>query len=332
MGLMKLAIRRIHWQQNSSALLTALIISLLGMEGPLFADGPLSQLYWCPSRSGAERLQASPASDCEPLLGVKDQERRPEKPMVEKPGVADNVETAAQAYLTRHRRLMASVVDKVEDPTHSELLTLEDQATTLLREMDAAFPAARFKGATVMSQNLVIALAEARQQLRRLRKERQALDQAREAADQMDYESSGREQQRINAAQEQLNKELRPPKQPSRALTGKEIQSVPLTGPSYKEGEAKVGPDVGTSRFNDMSKTGPDSVGDSRFNDLSRTGPDSLGDSRFNNISQTGPDSVGNSRFNEISRTGPGAVGNSSMNDISKTGQGVGNSDFNTRR
>lgn len=338
MLIMKPAILSTHRKERRSVLPAAFFaLSLMGVHGHSFAaDGPLSQLYWCPNRSEAARIQVSPASDCESLLAPKDLDRRPEKPMIEKPDSADNTEKTVQAYLARHRRLMTSIVDKTEDPTNSELLTMEEQATTLLREMDAVFPAARFKGATVMSQNLVMALAEARQQLRRLRKERQALDEAREAVDRMDYESSGREQQRINAAQEQLDRGMRPPKQPSRAPTGKIIQSIPLTGPSYKEGETKVGPESGVSRFNDVSKTGPDSVGDSRFNDMSRTGPDSVGDSRFNNISQTGPDSVGNSRFNSIATTGTdvgSAQGPSGPSSTpARTGTDIDNSSSNQPR
>jgi hypothetical protein len=228
------------------------------------------------------------------------------------------------------------VIDKTEDPTTSELRGLEDQATALLREMDGTFPAARFKGATVMSQNLVIALAEARQQVRRLRKERQALDQARETVDQLDYESSGREQRRINAAEENLGKELMPKQSPARALTGKAVQNVPLTGSTYREGDTKVGPELGTSRFNEMSQTGPDSLGNSRFNDISRTGPGPVGDSRFNEISKTGPDSVGNSRFNSIATTGTdigspqGPSGPSTT--PAQTGADIGNSSSNQPR
>ncbi len=322
-------------RRKQQAALCALAFAILlasGSPAPTAAaDGPLSQLYWCPNRADTARIQVSPASDCEPLFGKRDPDRPPVRPLIEKPGVADHVEKAAQDYLAGHRQLMAAVVDRTEDPTNAELMTREEQATELLREMDAVYPSARYKGATVMSQNLVVALAEARQQLRRLRKERQALDQAREALDQMDYEASGRERQRIDSAQDKLDRELKPRKQPSRALTGEAIKNVPLTGPSYRSGQTKIGPEVGVSRFNDVSKTGPDSVGDSRFNEMSRTGPDPVGDSRFNDISKTGPGSVGNSRFNDISKTGPAAIGNSSTNDLSKTGQTIGDSDLNTR-
>ncbi len=312
-----------HAPTADGLLLLGLVLAGAGVA-PFLQEPAQATLYLCTGKTG-DIIQLQPGPDCKPLVDPKaeqqaEADKKPAKPRPDIGVTPDNIEASVASFLKRYREFMSCCST---DPAMTKGIDVDYAAGEILKRANKLV-GQRFS--LVASHGaLVLPVVEARDNLRALKAKHQQLDQAFEKAEGLDYDAAGRARRKLQEEEAALQREFQPPPQPNRAPTGK---------------------DVGDSRFNDISQTGPALGGTSTFNSsaavgtaagnssldkAARTGTESVGQSGLNDASQTGPALEGMSSFNRDSQIGPGLKGGSSLNAQSSTGPSVGQSDLNKR-
>jgi len=195
-------------------------------------------IYWCPNRTPDQQLSQTPASGCTPLIDEetkrKDSERKEGTPKA--PPVANDIQRAASGFLDDYRKFLACCVsdpDSLQDADE-----LEDQASEILKAVEARNLANQFNMPGWLMKGIVQPVAKARDDLRRIKRRLSGIEERIEKLGELDYESTGRERNRIQREEEALKKEFRPTAPPSRARTGGEIEDETIP--------AAIGESIGT--------------------------------------------------------------------------------------
>ena len=313
-----------HATMTDGLLVFGLVLAGAGVA-PFLQDSAQATMYLCPGKTG-DIIQLQPGPGCKPLVDPKaeqkaEADKKPAKPRPDIGVTPDNIEASVASFLKRYREFMSCC--STDPAMIKDIDDLDYEAGEILKQADKLV-GQRFS--LVASHGaLVLPVVEARDKLRALKAKHKQLDQAYEKAEGLDYDAAGRERRKLQEEEAAMQREFQPAPQPSRAPTGK---------------------DVGDSRFNDISQTGPALGGTSTLNrdaavgpaagqgtldKAARTGTESVGQSGLNDASQTGPALEGTSSFNRDSQIGPGLKGGSSLNEQSSTGPSVGQSDLNKR-
>ncbi|MDE3224578.1 MAG: hypothetical protein KGO52_12775 [Nitrospirota bacterium] len=288
---------------------------------PFIQGSAQATMYLCPGKTG-ETIQIQPGPDCAPLVDqTPPDERRPVKPEISAAVKPGQLESAVSAFMHKYREFLSCCATDLTKK--EELNDLEDEASEILKQGDALV-GQRFS--LVASHGaLLLPVAQARNKLRDLRAKKEELYLGRDRANTMDYEAAGRERHRLKEEGAAVEREFQPDKQPSRAPTGKDV------GNSRLNDISQTGPALsGTSTFNRDAAVGAD-AGNSSLDKESRTGTSSVADSPLNNASQTGSALEDTSSLNKSSRIGRDLGGTSTLNKESSTGPSVGDSDLNSR-
>jgi len=313
-----------HATMTDGLLVLGLVLAGAGVA-PFLQEPAQATMYLCPGKTG-DIIQLQPGPGCKPLVEPQaapkaEADKKPAKPRPDIGVTPDNIEASVASFLKRYREFMSCC--STDPAMIRDIDDMDYEAWEILKQADKLV-GQRFS--LVASHGaLVLPVVEARDKLRALKAKHKKLDEAFEKMEGMDYDAAGRERRKIQEEEAAMQREFQPAPQPSRAPTGK---------------------DVGDSRFNETSQTGPALGGTSTLNrdaavgpaawqgtldKAARTGTESVGQSGLNDASQTGPALEGTSSFNRDSQIGPGLKGGSSLNEQSSTGPSVGQSDLNRR-
>nr|MBI3612226.1 hypothetical protein [Nitrospirota bacterium] len=288
---------------------------------PFIQGDAQATMYLCPGKTG-DIIQVQPGPGCKPLVDQKaEADKQTAKPRPDIGVKPDNIETSVSSFLKRYREFMSCC--STDTGMLKEIDDLAYEAGEILKQADELV-GQRFS--LVASHGaLVLPVVEARDKLRALKAKHKQLDQAYEKTESLDYEEAARERRKIQEEEAATQREFRPAPQPSRAPTGKDV------GNSRLNETSQTGPALGgTSTLNRDSAVGA-AAGNSSLDRAARTGTESVGQSGLNDASQTGPALEDTSSFNRSTQIGPGLKGGSSLNEQSSTGPSVGQSDLNRR-
>ena len=282
-------------------------------------------MYLCPGKTG-DIIQLQPSAGCKPLVDQKaeqkaEADKKPARPRPDIGVTPDNIEASVASFLKRYREFLSCC--SADPAMIKDIDDLDYEAGEILKQADKLV-GQRFS--LVASHGaLVLPVVEARDKLRALNAKHKQLDQAYEKAESLDYEPAARERRKIQEEEAAMQREFQPVQQPSRAPTGKDV------GDSRFNATSQTGPALGgTSTLNRDAAVGP-AAGQGTLDKAARTGTESVGQSGLNEASQTGQALEGTSSFNSSSQIGPGLKGSSSLNEQSSTGPSVGQSDLNRR-
>ena len=288
-------------------------------------DSAQATMYLCPGKVG-DTIQLQPGPGCKPLVEPKaehkaEADKKPAKPRPDIGVTPDNIEASVASFLKRYREFMSCC--STDPAMIKDIDDLDYEAGEILKQADKLV-GQRFS--LVASHGaLVLPVVEARDKLRSLKAKHKQLDEAFEKAEGLDYDAAGRARRKIQEEEATMQRESQPAPQPSRAPTGKDV------GDSRFNDTSQTGPALGgTSTLNRDAAVGP-AAGQGTLDKAARTGTESVGQSGLNDASQTGPALEDTSSFNRASQIGPGLKGSSSFNEQSSTGPSVGQSDLNKR-
>jgi hypothetical protein len=213
----------------------------LSLDNPL---NPQASIYWCPNRTPDRQYAANPEPGCTPLVEKeeKDKAAAPGKKAIERaPIKAQDIQSEVSKFLEQARQFFACCAS---DPgSLGDLEELEDQASHLLRFMEqSGFLNIGTGQRGITLSQLVAPVARTRDDLRKLKKRLQSLDQAYEKMGTSDYETAGREQRQIQGEEASLQHEFKPSKLPQSAPTGTDIGAPGTTqGPPASTLPSRVG-------------------------------------------------------------------------------------------
>lgn len=230
---------------------------------PTYADAQGSKpaaVYYCPNKTPDQRISATPAPGCVPLVDKAEEAARAEKreqarkkglDIPERPPVPiENLEREISSFLGDYRKFVGCCVNEPDSLDTVE--DLEDRAFALLRNIqDKGLANMQTSQRGMTLGQLIPPVAQAKLDLGRLRQKLESLDRAKEKLDDLDYETAARERRRIQQEEEALTREFRPTLPPESARTGTGIGET--TVPS-KFGETvgdttlrpATGADIGT--------------------------------------------------------------------------------------
>ncbi|MEW6543498.1 MAG: hypothetical protein AB1411_07795 [Nitrospirota bacterium] len=206
----------------------------LDPKNPLNPPGPV---YWCPHKTPDQQYAATLQPGCSPLVEEADKRRAAEREKEKKlkaraPIKIQDIQSEASRFAHRYREFLDCCAS---DPgSLDELEEIQDQAYFLLKAIQET-------GLVNMSQpdcpncrgwtlsQIIRTVAQARDDLRKLRKRWQGLDEAYERLNQQDYEAASRERRRIQEEESALQKEFRPVVPPQSAPTGTDLSATDRT-------------------------------------------------------------------------------------------------------
>jgi hypothetical protein len=196
---------------------------------------PPGTIYWCPDQTLDRQYSANPEPGCSPLVGKAEKSFKELKLLEKQPGATlerppvkiQDIMPESLQFLDRYRRFLSCCAN---DPgSIDDLQDLEDQALHLLRSMQQTGfvnMSTSQRGFTV--SYLLRNVAYARDDLRKLKKRLQSLDQAYDKLDSAGYEKAGSVRRDIEQEEKSISKDFRPKKPVENAPTGTEIGNTTL--------------------------------------------------------------------------------------------------------
>ncbi len=217
-------------------------------------------VYYCPDKTPDQRLSASQAPGCVPLVDKAEEAAKAKKreaarekglDVPEPPPIPiENLDREISTFLGDYRKFLGCCVNAPDSLDSVE--ELEDRAATLLNNIQN-------KGLANMQTNqrgmtlsqLIPPVAQAKLDLGTLRKKLQSLEQAKEKLEDLDFETAGRERRRIQQEEEALTKDFRPTLPPDSARTGTGIGDTTVPnkfGETFSDTTLRpaTGADIGT--------------------------------------------------------------------------------------
>lgn len=322
---------RTYQQACTAAALLLLMGPGAGESAELRSDNPLTPpgtIYWCASRTQDRQFLNRPEPGCHPLVGKEDEEilRKNEAPQ---PLIKiENLQSKTAQFLGQYREFLICCVSDVESLDRVE--GLQATVSHLLKSIQQAglvnvADGTHIRGWTV--SQLIGPVAQARDDLRKLRRRLELLRDAKDRVDESDFEAAGRARLRIQRDEEALRNEFRAKIPPDHPATGTEIQDTSLPnryGTKIEETTlpSTFGGDIGY-------QTSPDQPGSPAL--APRTGPNiyvgtptDIPTRQGNSIRET---DLSNPTGFEIG-TDNGPMGSSTV--PSRAGAGIGDSPLNT--
>lgn len=204
----------------------------LNLDNPL---NPPAPIYWCPNRTPDQQYAGTPEPECRLLLEAAEKQKAIErrKRLGEKPLRVQNIEREVSRFAREYRKFLeccASNIDSLDD-----LVDLEERAVDLLLGIqetgliNAVYASCTTDCRGFTTSQIIRTVAEARDDLRRLKSRLQRLADARERLQDLDYETAGIERLRIQEEQASLAREFRAMAPAEAAPTGLEIEDTTLS-------------------------------------------------------------------------------------------------------
>lgn len=219
------------------ALVLLVCIPESGSTKELRKDNPANKpatVYWCPNRTPDQRYSSTPEPGCTPLV-------EQEVPSTKAGGKAtepkdpikiQDLEKEVSQFIQRYRQFLDCCVNDIG--SLEDLEELQERASHLLRSIqeaglvNAAVPQCLRNCRGFVTSEMIGSIAQARDDMKKIKHRLKSLDQAKDKLDTLDYEAEGRERRKIRQEEEALLKEFKPRRPPDYAPTGSEIENTTL--------------------------------------------------------------------------------------------------------
>lgn len=190
---------------------------------------PPAPLYWCPNKNPDQQYKTIPEQGCVSLVD-KEETGRTEKDgrVKERRQIKiENIQSEASMFLRRYNQFLECCAN---DPgSLVEIDNLEDQSSeilTAIQQTGLVNMSTSQRGFTL--REIIPPVVRARDDLGKLRNRLERIGESKNRLDTQDYESDGRERQRIRAQEEAIKREFRPTRPPESARTGTEVEDTTL--------------------------------------------------------------------------------------------------------
>lgn len=217
----------IQWGLGLAIATLVLVCPQISSAAELNPSNPLNPpapLYWCPNRTADQQLVVTPEPGCTPLVDKEEKETKPEELIK-----VQNIQNEASKFVRQYRQFLDCCATDVG--SLKEIEDLEVQASDLLMSIQQ-------RGLVNMANSthyrlftlreVIVPIAQARDDLRKLKTRLERLGESMERLDTLDRQSASREAQKIRAEQESIKKELQTKRPPESARTGMEIEDTTL--------------------------------------------------------------------------------------------------------
>ncbi len=204
-----------------------LLIAAAMEAGLALSSAPASAappLYWCPDRTPDRQYSATPSPGCTPLVEKREKKEEPAKPRRELK--VENIESEVNGFLRRYREFLACC--RTDLTALNDLDELGDQVADLLELAQTGLFSEQMKLRGFMLSQWIPPVAQARGQLRSLRKELEKIVGSQEKLGELDYETAGRVRRDLQEQEAGIEKGFRPTLPPQSAPTGKDIGYDPI--------------------------------------------------------------------------------------------------------
>ncbi len=186
---------------------------------PALAAQPL---YWCPDRTPDQQYGATPSPGCTPLIEKrekKEQDKKKAKPR--RVLKIENIQSEVTGFLRQYREFLTCC--RTDINALNEIDELGDDVADLLQLAQTGFFSEQMKLRGFMLSQWIPPVAQARDQLRSLRKELEKTGNSVDKLEDLDYETAGRARREIQEQEAAVEKGFRPTLPSQSAPTGKDI-------------------------------------------------------------------------------------------------------------
>lgn len=220
-----------------------LIIFLAGVVGGGALSGltawAASTIYYCPDRHGDQQYSAQPGPGCLPLV---DKTQDMPKGTPQRHFQVENLEQDVSAFLVRYQKFLECCKTDLNELREVEVMA--DELNQLLASTQANLSNYSLASRGIMLRELLPRVAKARSDLKTLRARLEKINDLSSRRDQLDFETEGRESQKIRELEESIERDIRAPKLPGSAKTGASIGVAPAAGPAIGR-SPKTGTEIG---------------------------------------------------------------------------------------
>lgn len=220
-----------------------LIIFLAGVVGGGALSGltawAASTIYYCPDRRSDQQYSAQPGPGCLPLV---DKTQDMPKGTPQRHFQVENLEQDVSAFLVRYQKFLECCKTDLNELREVELMA--DELNQLLASTQANLSNYSLASRGIMFRELLPRVAKARSDLKTLRARLEKINDLSSRRDQLDFETEGRESQKIRELEESIERDIRAPKLPGSAKTGASIGVAPAAGPAIGR-SPKTGTEIG---------------------------------------------------------------------------------------
>lgn len=203
----------------------AMVVSLAA--APALAAPPL---YWCPDRTQDQQYSATPSPGCTPLVEKREKKEPDKKEAKAKPHRVlkiENIESEVTGFLRQYREFLACC--RTDLNALDEIDELGNDVADLLQLAQASLFSEQMKLRGFILSQWIPPVAQARGQLRALRKELEKIGDSMDKLEELDYEAAGRARRDIQEQEATVEKGFQPTLPPQSAPTGKDIGYDPAS-------------------------------------------------------------------------------------------------------
>jgi hypothetical protein len=217
------------WGSLSVALVILAVSDLPGLPSDALAGPPL---YWCPQRPSDQQYGAEREPGCVPLVEKEkaDSKAKRDKAAALPPIKLENIQTEASAFLNDYRQYLACC--GTDPDTLEDLEELDGRASAILKAAETGLFTEKMKLKGFTLSEVIPPVARARDQLREIEKRLVGIAAAKDRLHELDYETAGREQRRIQELEDSIARDFGIKPSPPSPKSGMEIGQTPPTGPS----------------------------------------------------------------------------------------------------
>jgi hypothetical protein len=198
-----------------------------------------STIYYCPDRQGDQQYSPQPGPGCVPLV---DKTQDAPKGTPQRHFQVDNLEHDVSAFLVRYQKFLDCC--KTDLNELREVEEMADELNQLLGSTQANLSNYSLASRGIMLRELLPRVAKARGDLKTLRARLERINDLSSQRGQSDFETAGRESQKIRELEESIERDFRAPKLPGSAKTGTAIGVAPAAGPAIGR-SPKTGTEIG---------------------------------------------------------------------------------------
>lgn len=236
-------------------------------------DNPLNQpptLYWCPNNPLDRQYVSTSQPGCTALVEEeKKEEKKADKkgkqPKTRAPLTTQDIQGQVAKFLQNYRTFLNCCASDVA--ALDELEDLEEEASHILKFVQQSGFVNMGTGQRGMTLSQIIPpVAQARDDLRKIKMRQRALDKEYEKVEGLDYEPAAREHRRLREEEAAISKDFRPVIPPQSAPTGADIggpgttQGPPATTLPNRVGTTIEGTTLRNAFGTDIGEVGsPDS-------------------------------------------------------------------------
>ena len=225
--------KNFQWSWALANVGLVLVCPLISSAAEVNSNNPLNPpapVYWCPNKNPDQQYKTIPEQGCVPLVDEGDTGRTGEDGRVKERRQIkiENIQSEASMFLRRYNNFLDCCAN---DPASLvEIEDLEDQSSDILaaiQQTGLVNMSTSQRGFTL--REIITPVARARDDLGKLRKRLERIAESKNRLDTLDYESAGRERQRIQEQEKAIKREFRPIRSPESARTGTEVEDTTLT-------------------------------------------------------------------------------------------------------